>query len=79
MLNVFPLEDELQLHADDHVQFVYFLASVFGVFIGDSCATNKSFSTKLSLLLGGSYSVRFNLSLCDNLKQHEMVTEFSGL
>lgn len=75
-----PLEDETTHSAEEHVEFLRFVLSVFGkdvsnvvALIADNCNVNRSISTKMGVPLIGCASHRFQLAVKEILKEDEGV------
>ena len=75
-----PLSNEEKADADEHIDFINFTLDVFSktisnvvAIVGDNCAVNKSIAKKLDVGFVGCASHRYNLAVCDILKDNDRI------
>lgn len=80
LLAFYRLENESLLDAEEHIAFIDFVMYVYGqtateigVLIGYKCAANQSVATKMDIPFVGCRSHRFNLPVCEILKENESI------
>lgn len=80
LLSFSPLEDESTLGAEEHINFITYVLSIFGkkwsnvlCLIVDNCSTNKAIADRSSVPLIVCASHRYNLAVKDLLLGEEDV------